>query len=227
MVQNGFDVLYMSYLYGKVKERFAFLPSSCKLQTVGDSSVLAFSAQKEYGAYVRRFMEENLSDVVSIGYKHRFFEEKLRVPLLTNKQKYLLTTALVAADYVEDKAYVFEKLHGLRDYCLDGVYHFCLTSLKRRWEEIIDYVPADMNAFALEEFLQFLVEDGRGKAFVKGDKVYDEEYRVLSKSALTGKRSLVGEILLCGAERVYCFGDTERETAGFLKKYYREKAVFC
>ena len=58
-------------------------------------------------------------------------------------------------------------------------------------------------------------------------KVYDEEYRVLSKSALTGAESPIGEILLGGAERVYCFGEQDAQTSAFLEKYYGENAVFC
>ncbi len=227
IVQNGFDALYMSYLYGKVKERFAFLPSSCDLQRQGDCSMLAFKTEKEYCPYVRRFAEENMADVVAVGYKYHFFENKIRVPLLSKTQKRILITALVAADYKDDKAYVLQKIKGLQRYCLDGVYHFCLQGLKERWQGVAEYVPTDMGASALEEFLRFLAEDGDGKAFVKGARVYDEEYRPLSKSTLTGKQSVIGEILLCGAERIYCFGETERETAAFLKKYYREKAVFC
>ena len=58
-------------------------------------------------------------------------------------------------------------------------------------------------------------------------KVYDEEYRPLRKSLLTGVESPIGEILLGGAERVYCFGEVERDIRLFLEKYYGEKAVFC
>ena len=189
--------------------------------------MLAFKTEKEYCPYVRRFAEENMADVVAVGYKYHFFENKIRVPLLSKTQKRILITALVAADYKDDKAYVLQKIKGLQRYCLDGVYHFCLQGLKERWQGVAEYVPTDMGASALEEFLRFLAEDGDGKAFVKGARVYDEEYRPLSKSTLTGKQSVIGEILLCGAERIYCFGETERETAAFLKKYYREKAVFC
>lgn len=227
IVQNGFDALYMSYLYAKVKERFAFLPSSCDLKRQGDCSTLAFQTQKEYCPYVRRFAEDNIADVIAVGYKYLFFEKKIRVPLLSKTQKRILITALVAADYKEDKSYVLQKLKGYNCYCLDGVYHFCLRGLQQRWEGVAEYVPMDMGTPALEEFLRFLADDGTGKVFVKGNRVYDEEYRPLSKSVLTGQQSVVSEILLCGAERVYCFGETARETANFLKKYYREKAVFC
>ena len=227
IVQNGYDAAYMSYLYTRVKERFSFLPATCRMERQGDSYRIGFSTEKEYCPYVRKFAEENIADVLSVGYKSRFFQRRLRIPLLDEQEKRLLITALVAADYKDDKTHVFRKLRGLKNYCLDGVYNFCLGDLKKRWEGVADYVPADMNAGSLDEFIGYLVEDGEGKAFVKGGKVYDEDYRPLTKSALTGKTSAVGEILLSGAERVYCFGETDKQTQTFLKKYYHEKAVFC
>jgi hypothetical protein len=217
----------MSYLYTRVKERFSFLPATCRMEKQGDSYRIGFCTQKEYCPYVRKFAEENIADVLSVGYKTRFFQDRLRIPLLDNREKNLLITALVAADYKDDKTHVSRKLRGLKSYCLDGVYNFGLHDLKKRWEGVAEYVPTDMNADALDEFIGYLVEDGEGKAFVKGGKVYDEDYRPLEKSALTGNASAVGEILLSGVERVYCFGDTDRQTQAFLKKYYQEKAVFC
>ncbi len=79
----------------------------------------------------------------------------------------------------------------------------------------------------MEGFISFLAEDGEGKIFLKNGKVYDEEYRRLSRSLLTGVESPVGEILLSGAGQVYCFGEVEEETKAFLKKYYGENAIFC
>ena len=35
ITQNGFDGLYMSYLYGKVRDRFSFLPAECGLEKHG------------------------------------------------------------------------------------------------------------------------------------------------------------------------------------------------
>ena len=110
---------------------------------------------------------------------------------------------------------------------MDGVFHFRLQELKRRWEEIAGYVPIDMGETSLNGFLGFLIEDGVGKIFVKNGRVYDENYHQLSKSALTAKRSIITEIVLSGAEKVYCFGETERTTALFLRKHYKGKAIFC
>ena len=62
---------------------------------------------------------------------------------------------------------------------------------------------------------------------IKDGKAYDEEYRPVTRSLLTGVETQVGEILLGGAERVYCFGEVDGDTAAFLRKYYGEKAIFC
>ncbi len=217
----------MSYLYGRVKERFSFLPSSCDLFSDEEHAELAFKTERAYCPYVRKFAEENIADVIAVGYKYDFFEKRLRLPLLDSRQKRLLITALVAADYKEDKAYVRKRFTGYDSYSLDGVFHFRLQDLRRRWEGIADYVPTDMSAPSLDGFLEFLTEDGEGKIFLKNGKVYDEEYRLLNRSFLTGKETAVGEIVLGCAERVYCFGETDRETAAFLRKYYGNKATFC
>ncbi len=227
VTQNGFNAQYMSYLYGKVKERFSFLPSFCDLAKRGDCANLCFQTEREYCPYVRKFTEEHITDVLAIGYKYSFLEGKLPLPMLSKKQRRLLLTALVSADYKEDRGYILRRLRGLRHYCIDGVFHFRLQELKKRWEELVSYVPTDMSESGMEGFIGFLAEDGEGKVFVKNGKVYDGEYRPLSKSVLTGRESAVGEILLSGAERVYCFGETETEVVRFLKKYYGEKAFFC
>ena len=197
------------------------------MRTDGEYCALAFQTESAYCPYVRKYAEENMADVIAIGYKYAFFEKKLFLPLLSKEQKRLLFTALVAADYREDKSYALKRLKGFSSYSLDGVFHFRLQELSRRWQSVADYVSPDLGERELEGFLGFLTEDGIGKLYLKDGKVYDEDYRVLSRSKLTGEESTVGEILLGNAERVYCFGKTSEKTAAFLKKYYDGKAVFC
>ncbi len=227
ITQNGFDGLYMSYLYGKVRERFSFLPSSCDIERKGDHTEIAFKTEREYCSYVRKYAEEHITDVLAVGYKYAFFEKRLPLPMLTPLKRRTLLTALIAADYREDRMFIARRIRGFEKYCLDGLFHFRLQDIQSRWEEVINYVPTDMGEAAMEGFLEFVAEDGEGKVFLKNGKVYDEEYRPLTKSLLTGVESPVGEIILSGAERVYCFGDADEGTKEFLKKYYREKAVFC
>ena len=227
VTQNGYDSLFMSYLYGKVRDRFSFLPAEVGLQRNGEQTEMAFKTEREYCPYVRKFTEEHIADVLAVGYKYNFFSKRLALPLLNKVQKHLLITALVAADYKEDRGYIARRIRGFSQYCLDGMFHFRLVDLKKRWEEIVDYIPTEMSEASMEGFLEFLAEDGEGKLFLKNGKVYDEEYRPLNKSLLTGVESAIGEIVLGGAERIYCFGETDIETKCFLKKYYGDKAVFC
>ena len=227
ITQNGFDGLYMSYLYGKVRERFSFLPAECALEKEGERTEIAFKTDGAYCPYVRKFLQEHIADVIAVGYKYEFFKKRLALPLLSDERKRLLLTALVAADYREDRAYVAKRLCGFEEYCLDGVFHFRLQQLKRRWEDIADYVPTDMGENSVDGFIEFLVDDGEGKLYLKNGKVYDADYRLLSRSQLTGAESPIGEILLGGAEQVYCFGDVDERTRAFLRKYYGGKAVFC
>lgn len=227
ITQSGFNEGYIAYLQDKVQERFSFLPATCNLRKEKEDSALEFQTETAYCTYVRKFAEDNIADIIAIGYKYAFFEKKLFLPLLSKAQKRLLFTALVAADYREDKAYALKRLKGFSSYCVDGVFHFRLQELSRRWQSVAEYVSPDLGERELDGFLGFLTEDGVGKLYVKDGKVYDEDYRVLSKSKLTGEESTVGEILLGNAERVYCFGTMEERTAAFLKKYYGGKAIFC
>ncbi len=227
ITQNGYDGLYMSYLYKKVKERFSFLPASCDMEREGTRSEIAFKTEREYCPYVRKYTEEHIADVLAVGYKYAFFEKRLPLLALPPLERRTLLTALVAADYKEDRMFIARRIRGIGQYCIDGLFHFRLRDIQRRWEEIISYVPTDMGRTAMEDFLEFSAEDGEGKVFLKDGKVYDEEYRLQTKSLLTGVQSPIGEILLSGAERVYCFGAADKATEAFLKKYYREKAVFC
>ena len=109
---------------------------------------------------------------------------------------------------------------------MDGFFRFRLRDLQKRWESVLAYLPETINARGVEEFVGYLTEDAEGNAFVKEGKAYDGEYRVLSRSVLTGKGSVAGEILLCGAGHVCCFGKTDDETRAFLQKYYGEKVRF-
>ncbi len=227
ITQNGYDGLYMSYLYRKVRERFSFLPSKCDIAKNGDRTEIAFQTEREYCPYVRKYTEENIADVIAIGYKYAFFEKHLEVPLLNPFKKRVLITALVSADYKDDRGYVMRRIRNFNSYSLDGMFHFRLQELKKRWEGIVDYIPTDMGEASLDGFLSFLTEDGVGKIFIKDGRVYGEDYRPLSRSLLTGVESTLGEIILGGAEWVYCFGDLDEDTKSFLKKYYAEKVIFC
>lgn len=227
VTERGENAPYMSYLYGKVTDKFSFLPTTSEKLKEGDRTALVFKAERKYCPYIRKYTEENVADVIAIGYKYRYFKDLLVLPLLNGEEKDVLLCALVAADYAEDHAYVREKLKGHGQYCIDGTFHFQLSELKERWKKIADYVPTEFGGASLESFIDFLAGEGENRIFLKDGEAYDEEYRKQSKSELIGKPSLIREILLSGAGNIYCFGSQEKKTEEFLKKYYKEKVVFC
>ena len=218
---------YMAYLYGKVTDKFSFLPAASDMASDGDRTTLTFQAERKYCPYIRKYTEENIAEVIAVGYKYDYFNNVLSLPLLNAEEKEILLASLVAADFPEDREFIRRKISGSDKYCIDGAYNFKLFELKSRWKKIAEYVPPEFSSSSLESFIDFLAEEGEGKVFLKDGEVYDEEYRMLSRSALIGKKSAVREILLSGAGGVYCFGPPEKEVTDFLKKYYKEKVVFC
>ena len=227
VMQNGADSGYISYVYEKIKEKFSFLPAECTLSAQDDYSQVVFCTDVQFCPYVQAFCKSLVADVISIGYKYAYFSQMLRLPLLSECEKRLLYTALVAADLKEERSFVQEKIQDGPTCSIDGVFRFRLKELKKRWAEVAGYVKSDFGQDSLCGFLRYLIEDGVGKIFVKGGNVYDGEYKRLSKSALVGGNSVVAEILLSGAAKVYTFGKTDDETEKFLQKYYGEKRIFC
>lgn len=217
----------MSYLYTKVTDRFSFLPADSKLVRDGDRTFVNFCSEKKYCPYIRSYTEDRIAEVIAVGYKYRYFASKLCLPCLSAERKRLLFVALVSADLEEDRAFVRRRLEGVGEYCIDGTYNFRLSELKTRWRGIAEYIPTDFSEYSLDGFLDFLIGENKGKVFLKDGKLYDEDYRRLDLASLVGAEKPIYEILLSGADNIYCFGSTDDETREFLKKYYKEKAVFC
>ena len=224
---NGRPDRYIPYLYKKIREKYDFQSSECKIEREKGASSLVFEGEEGLCPHFRKFAAEHISDILSIGYKFDFFSKNLPLPLLDGEEKFLLYAALVAADYPEDKRYVARRVSVISNCSLDGVYNFRLAELKARWKEVIEYIPADFGSYSLEGFLDYVIAEGEGKAYLKKGKVYDENYRLQEKSELLGRKSAIADLLLGGVGSVYCFGETDSDTKSFLKKYYKEKAVFC
>ncbi len=216
----------MPYLFKRLSDRFNDLVDFSKIN-LEDRETIALKTDKKYSAMLRNFTEDNIADTLSIGYKYKFFKNKLNLPYLDKKEKEILYYSLVSADLEEDKSYIRYHLHGLENYFLDGIYSFRLRSLTDRWNKITEYIPLEFSVSSLDSFMNFVTEEGVNKVFLKKGKVYDENYNVLKKTLLCGEYSPVGEIILAKTESVYAFDTPEHDTMMFLKKYYSEKLFFC
>ena len=227
ITQNGFNKKFMVYLYHKLKDRFSFLTQDIEMVQKDCCATVFCKAQQGYCPYLRKFATEHIADIIAIGYKYDFLNKRLKLPLLNVKERHILLTGLVSADYKEDKRYILRQISGMRDFSLDGIYYFKLQGLIERWVGVVDFVPVDMGVASLNGFLEFLTQDGQGQLFIKSGKVYDEEYRLLTKSKLRGDIDVLGEVLLYNAQKVYCLGETDKDVVRFLKAYYHDKVAFC
>lgn len=226
-MQNGQENRYIPYIYKKLKEKYSSIETQCKMEQEDGKNQLVFLKKDAFSLRLKRFTDDYVSDVLTIGYKYDFFRKRLSLPLLNEREKYILTVALVAADYQEDKKHVLRRLADIQDCSLDGVFNFRLGELKNRWKGVTEYIPMDFGGYSMENFLDYLIADGEHIVYLKNGKAYDENYRLLDKSELIGEPNQIAELLLNGAGQVYCFGETDEETKSFLKKYYKEKSVFC
>ena len=224
---KGRSDLYMQYLYDRLKTALSSSKADFERLDEEDSLCLVCRGDESWLAQMRQLANEYISDVLVIGYKYDFFKSRLALPLLSKDEQFLLYSALVSADYKEDKRYASRRLGKIENCSIDGVYNFRLSELRARWQEVLAYIPTDFGRYELEGFIDYIVSENDGKAYLKEGKVYDENYREVKKSELLGEKSLITELLLCGAGSVYCFGEVDEKTREFLGKYYKEKAVFC
>ena len=213
---------YITYLYNSL---------AAYLQKKGGRGELLFggerAALKIKGAddTARAFLRDKIAEIVGIGYKYRFLRERLSVSLGEREKRWLIS-ALIAADYESDKAYIKCKLEGSDEYAVDGFYHFRLHALKEKWQKIADYVPQGFGEDDLRRFCDFLIGESDKKIFVRGNAVFGENFVPTRKSRLTGVEETETEILLSDAGVVYCLGEVDDSVGDFLQKYYAERAVF-
>ena len=224
---KGRSDLYIQYLYNKLKTSIEASKAKIELFEEANGFCLVCRGEESSLAQMRQLANEHISDILAVGYKYEFFKAHLALPLLSKEDKFLLYSALVSADYKEDKRYASRRLGVFEDCSIDGVYNFRLAELKTRWREVLEYIPADFGKYELEGFVDYIISENDGKAYLKKGKVYDENYREQQKSELLGEKSLISELLLLGAGSVYCFGRVDEATEQFLRKYYKEKVVFC
>ena len=218
---------YLSYLCDKLCRKFSFQRKDCQLKKGNDYESVSFLVDDTLCPYVRRYAEQTIADVIAIGYKNDYLDKNLSLPLLSLGEKRLLVSALIAADFEEDREYALKRLRGDGQYSIEGVFNFRLGELKRRWEGVLEYIPRQFGGAALDDFVNFLVEESEGKVYLKDGKVYDEGYHLLTRGKVLLGGDAVTEILLKGPSKVYCFGEVDAAVKDFLHKYYREKAFFC
>lgn len=215
---------YITYLYNTLSETLSRTSGGGELMLGGERAALRIrtgGVREE----IEPILIDRVAEVIGIGYKYSFLEERVKVSL-SRREKRLLSAALIAADFEGDRAFIRRKLEGTEEYSIDGFYHFRLGALREKWEKIVDYIPESFSSGDLKRFCEFLVGESRRKIYVKGRQVFGENFMPLRVSRLTGREDIETEIMLSDAGFVYCLGKVEESVEDFLQKYYAERAVF-
>lgn len=174
-------------------------------------------------------LAEKICDVLVIGYKYRFFDRKICLGGLGRADRAILISALIAADFDDDRRYARSVIKSESQYAVDGIFNFKLSALKNKWKEITEYVPEFFSKRELKDFVGYMICEKRGRrVIVDGDKVYDRRFNRMKRSALTGKRekNLIEEILLAGAGEVEIKSLPCKNDELLLREYFGDKVFF-
>ena len=113
---------------------------------------------------------------------------------------------------------------------MDGIYNFRLKLLKKKWEEIVSYMPEYFINTQLKEFIVYLLNGKKKKVYVESGKVYDCDFRRLNRGLLMDEKlekgKVIREILLSGSGSVDLSGELSDVDEFYLKEYYGENVNF-
>ena len=217
---------YISYVAGALT---AFRSGDARVSFEGDR--VSFTMQAESGeAALRRIAEEKIADVLCIGYKYEALEG-VRPAGLDVSEREILVSAVIAADFMQDKKYVLTKLAAIRQHCIDGFYEFRMRRLREKWQEIAACIPRAFTRDQLCAFLEYLHSSSKRRIFLKGGEVYDARCRRLRYASLLAEgkdeKTVLREIVLSGAGKVECLGSLSPAQEKFLKQYYAGRVAFA
>lgn len=227
--ESGNDCSHISYLYHMLAGDKAAANATLRLSIGYDRIYLEVNVKNEYAVETRNIITSAAADIICIGYKYSYLKKLLPLSFLDNSEREVLMAALIAADFRDDKKYVVRRLASAKEYSIDGFFNFRMNLLKNKWDDIASYIPDRFSVGELENFIVFLLESEGGKIYIKDNEVFDEKYRKLRRSRLIGsfpEYSFFREVILSGANNIFCLTDPPSSEFGFLKKYYGSRVFF-
>ncbi|MBE7090445.1 MAG: hypothetical protein E7363_00830 [Clostridiales bacterium] len=197
----------------------------------GDSTAaLIIEIPEHYLEFVFAEVREKLADVIVVGYKYDFFMQNTQFWGLTAEQKELFLTAVIAADYLEDRRFAQRAIILCQEISIDGIYHFKLQKLTEKWQEICTCLPSYFGEEVYRSFMQYLIDDfSDSSVYLVGEMVYDKRYGKRNLSLLLSEKHVPNpaqEILLCCAKNLHVVGEEESSAMPFVKDFYGKNVRF-
>lgn len=227
--ETGTDCSHIAYVYHSLNAELPALSTEYHLTLHYGEVRLIISCDDSYYPDVKKCVISACADIIGIGYKYAYLKDCVDLSAYSDYNGELLLTALISADFAEEKKYILRRLTFGKILCIDGFFRFRLRELKEKWSQITELLPEYFSPYEFEKFIGFLIEGENKKIYVKDNEVFDERYKKLRRSRLIGSYpefSFLREIVLSGADNICCLTPVNGEESSFLKKYYPSKVFF-
>ncbi len=222
---NDANLLYVQSATG---ELFSHAGCSVKSGVTDGRSTLNVNCQEYYSDVIRSEIADKVAEIIAIKYKYEFFKRNVKIGGLTETEREILMASLIAADLDEDKKYAYDRIKQYGEITIDGIFNFRLKPLKKKWQDIVSYIPTCFLSEQLKEFISFLLENKKKRVYVDSGRVYDSHFRRLKRSSLLDGENvkIVREVLLSNCGVVELSGSIPEEDEFYLKEFYQDKIIF-
>ena len=228
ITENEYNENNLLYVQSAMSELFYSAGCGVIVDNVGGRARLKISTPEYYADIIRAEVSDKVAEIIAIKYKYDFFKRNVNVGGLSSVEKEILMTSLIAADLDDDKRYSFERVKCYKNIAVDGVFNFKMVPLKKKWTDVVSYIPRFFLNTQLKEFVTYLLENKTKRVYIDDGRVYDCHYRRLKRSSLLDGDTvkIVREVLLSNCGEVELNGQIPSEDEFYLKEYYKDKIIF-
>ena len=227
ITENNYGKKNLLYLKNSLNDIFIKTGAVITEKENGRNDLL-ITSKDCYKDVLKAEIFDKIAEIIAIKYKYDFFRKNIKICGLKECEYEILMASLIAADLDDDKKYCYQKLSTLSSVNVDGFFNFMLCPLKRKWLDIVSYMPTSFINGQLKDFVTFLLENKKKRAYVDCGRVYDCHFRRLKRTFLLDGESakIVREIILSNSGEVEISGSLEPEDEYYLKEYYKDKIFF-
>lgn len=218
----------IQYLKNSMQEIVTYTSSKGIIEELDGRLQFEIDCNDDFFEIVRTELADKIAEVIAINYKYVFFKSQIKIAGLTTEEKEIMFASLISADLETDKKYCYDRCKSLTNIAIDGLYNFYLSQLKKKWQEIVSYMPSCFINSQLKDFIVYLVENKKKKVYVDGQKVFDSHFRRLKRCDLLGgeKVKIIREVLLSNCGEIELSGSLPTEDEKYLKDYFGDKIIF-
>ncbi len=228
ITENKLNDGNLLYVQSSASELLMHADCSVRTSTVDGRAVLRINCPEYYADIIKTELADKVAEIIAIKYKYDFLKKNVKVSGLNATEKEILFTSLIAADLDDDKKYAFDRIKNNIEITVDGIFNFRLKPLKKKWCDVVSYIPTCFLNTQLKEFISYLLENKKKRVYVDCGKVYDCHYRRLKRCSLLDGENLniVREVLLSNCGEIELNGLIPKEDEFYLKEFYNDKIYF-